>query len=117
MNASEAASPRVTSGIAGLDAMLSGGFPKGHVVLVTGLPGTGKTCFGLQFIAAGLAKGEKGVYLSLEEETPALLEAARQFGWSLDEAVSRGSLRIVRLDPRETKQNLQRLQSDLPKEL
>lgn len=117
MSGSDASPPRVSSGIAGLDAMLSGGFPKGHVVLVTGLPGTGKTCFGLQFVAAGLAKGEKGVYLSLEEETPALLEAARQFGWSLDAAVSQGTLRIVRLDPRETKQNLQRLQADLPKEL
>jgi len=32
--------------------MLGGGFPMGHVVLVTGLPGTGKTCFGLQFLLA-----------------------------------------------------------------
>jgi KaiC domain protein len=117
MSASDLGVPRIGSGIAGVDTMLGGGFPKGHVVLVTGLPGTGKTCFGLQFVAAGLAKGERGLYLSLEEETPALLAAARQFGWPLDEAVSQGTLRIIRLDPRETKQNLVRLQSDLPKEL
>jgi KaiC domain protein len=117
MSASEAEPARVPSGVAGVDAMLSGGFPKGHVVLVTGLPGTGKTCFGLQFVAAGIARGERAVYLSLEEETPALLAAARQFGWSLDEAVSKGLLRIVRLDPGETKQSLERLHADLPEEL
>lgn len=117
MSVSELLPGRVASGIAGLDEMLSGGFPPGHVVLVTGLPGTGKTCFGLQFLAHGLDLGEKAVYLSLEEDAPALLAAARQFGWALDEAVSKGHLRIVRLDPKETKQNLHRLQSDLPAEL
>ncbi len=116
MSGSSAAG-RVPSGVAGLDAMLEGGFPKGHVVLVTGLPGTGKTCLGLQFLAHGLTVGEKGIYLSLEEDPPQLLEAARQFGWSLDAAVSDGRLRMVRIDPRETKQSLERLRSDLGKEL
>ncbi len=117
MSGSEAAAPRVATGIAGLDAMLEGGIPKGHVVLVTGLPGTGKTCFALQFLASGIRAGEKGIYLSLEEDPPALLAAARQFGWDLDAAVSDGRLRIVRLDPRETKQNLERLRSELGKEM
>jgi KaiC domain protein len=117
MSGSEVGPKRVLSGIPGLDAMLGGGFPAGHVVLVTGLPGTGKTCFGLQFLAHGLGQGEKAVYLSLEEDAPQLLATARQFGWSLDDAVSKGQLRIVRLDPKETKQNLARLQSELAKEL
>ncbi|MGI0068374.1 MAG: RAD55 family ATPase, partial [Thermoplasmata archaeon] len=68
MSASELIRPRIPTGIGGLDSMLNGGVPAGHVVLVTGLPGTGKTCFGLSFLAAGLARGERGVYLSLEEE-------------------------------------------------
>ena len=50
---SESSDTRVPTGIAGLDEMLGGGFPEGHVILVTGLPGTGKTCFGLQFLLAG----------------------------------------------------------------
>src|SRR5579871_2684207 len=99
MNASEAAPARVPSGVPGLDEMLTGGFPSGHVVLVTGLPGTGKTCLALQFVAQGIAQGERAVYLSLEEDAPQLLAAARQFGWGLDDAVSKGALRIVRLDP------------------
>jgi KaiC domain protein len=108
---------RVPSGVAGLDEMLGGGIPAGHVVLVTGLPGTGKTCLGLQFLLAGAARGEKGVFLSLEEDVPQLLESARQFRWPIDAAVEKGTLKVLRLDPKETRQSLQRIQGDLGKEL
>jgi KaiC domain protein len=114
---SESELPRVSTGVVGLDEMLGGGVPTGHVVLVTGLPGTGKTCLGLQFLFAGAAKGEPGVYLSLEEEESALLSSARQFGWPVDTAVQRGTVKVIRLDPKQTHQNLQRIQSDLGKEL
>jgi len=117
MNASESPPAKVATGIAGLDEMLGGGFPAGSVVLVTGLPGTGKTCLGLQFLLAGVAKGEKGVFLSLEEDVPQLTETARQFHWPVDAAVTAGSLKIVRLDPKETRQSLHRIQGELGKEL
>ncbi|HXW67413.1 MAG TPA: ATPase domain-containing protein [Thermoplasmata archaeon] len=117
MSGSESARPRVPTGIGGLDEMLGGGFPKGHVVLVTGLPGTGKTCFGLQFLLAGARAGEKGVFLSLEEDIPQLLETARQFRWPVDAAVDAGTLKVVRLDPRETRQSLHRVQGELGEEL
>jgi circadian clock protein KaiC len=107
----------VPTGVPGLDEMLGGGFPQGHVVLVTGLPGTGKTCFGLQFLLAGVAAGEKAVFLSLEEDTPQLLETARQFRWPVDAAVEKGALKVVRLDPRETRQSLHRVQGELGEEL
>jgi KaiC domain protein len=108
---------RVATGIVGLDEMLGGGLPAGHVVLVTGLPGTGKTCFGLQFLFAGLARGEKGLFLSLEEDAQALTDSARQFGWPVDAAIEKQTLRFFRLDPKETDRNLRRIQSELPKEL
>src|SRR5467141_4768373 len=117
MSGSDPGSSRVPTGVDGLDEMLSGGFPEGHVVLVTGLPGTGKTCFGLQFLVGGLARGETGVFLSLEEDGPQLLDSARQFGWPVDQAVKEKRLHIVRLDPKETKQNLHRIQGDLGHEL
>jgi KaiC domain protein len=118
MSGSEASAPgRARTGIAGLDEMLGGGFPHGHVVLVTGLPGTGKTCLALQFLLSGAERGEKGLFLSLEEDAPALLESARQFGWPVDAAVKDGRLTILRLDPKETRSSLQRLQSELPREL
>ena len=117
MSESDAVRPRVPSGIAGLDEMLGGGFPAGHVVLVTGLPGTGKTCFALQFLMAGAGRGEKGVFLSLEEDVGPLLESARQFRWPVDAAVKDGTLKVLRLDPKETRQSLHRIQGELGKEL
>ena len=117
MSGSDPNVPRVPTGIAGLDEMLGGGFPSGHVVLVTGLPGTGKTCLGLQFLAAGVSAGEVGVFLSLEEDAPQLIESARQFGWPVADAVARKKLHILRLDPKETKQNLHRIQGELGGEL
>jgi circadian clock protein KaiC len=117
MNESEGVRPRVPSGITGLDEMLGGGFPAGHVVLVTGLPGTGKTCFGLQFLLAGATRGEKGIFLSLEEDIAPLLESARQFHWPVDAAVKDGTLKVLRLDPKETRQSLHRIQGELGKEL
>ncbi len=117
MSESESPRPRIPTGISGLDEMLGGGFPTGHVVLVTGLPGTGKTCFGLQFLLAGAVRGENGVFLSLEEDVGPLLESARQFRWPVDEAVAKGTLKVLRLDPKETRQSLHRIQGELGKEL
>ena len=117
MSGSEQPRPRVPTGIPGLDEMVSGGIPSGHVVLVTGLPGTGKTCFGLQFLMAGAAAGEKGVFLSLEEDVAPLLESARQFRWPVDDVVSHGTVKILRIDPKETRQSLHRIQGELGREL
>jgi circadian clock protein KaiC len=117
MSGSSDARARVPTGIAGLDEMIGGGFPSGHVVLVTGLPGTGKTCFGLQFLLAGTTAGEKGVFLSLEEDVAPLLESARQFQWPVDSVVRSGLLKVLRIDPKETRQSLHRIQGELGKEL
>jgi KaiC/GvpD/RAD55 family RecA-like ATPase len=118
MSGSEPSPPaRVPTGIAGLDEMVGGGFPAGHVVLATGLPGTGKTCLALGFLMAGAARGEPGLFLSLEEEVPALVASARGFGWPVDAALEQKMLTILRLDPKETKANIHRISSELPQEI
>lgn len=97
--------------------MLGGGFPAGHVVLVLGTPGVGKTCLGLQFLSAGVSRGEKALYLSLEEESEALLATAAQFRWPLAEATKKGLVKMVRIDPQDANNALKRIKSQLPQEL
>jgi circadian clock protein KaiC len=71
-------------GIEGLDAILGGGFPRGHVYLVEGETGTGKTTFGLQFALAGAARHEPVLYITLTETEADLRKGAAVNGWSLD---------------------------------
>src|SRR6266581_8508102 len=59
---------RTPSGIPGLDEILSGGFPRGRVILIVGGPGTGKTILTSQFLANGIKMyGENGAFVSLDE--------------------------------------------------
>src|SRR6266545_4341222 len=48
--------------------MLGRGVPAGHIITVMGSFGTGKTTFALQFLMQGLINGEKGIFISLEED-------------------------------------------------
>lgn len=76
--------PVVSTGIAGLDEILGGGFPKDHVYLVQGDPGAGKTTLSLQFLLEGVKNGEKVLYITLSETGKELHAVARSHGWSLD---------------------------------
>ncbi len=75
---------RCTSGVPGLDDILSGGFPRGRLCLVQGTPGAGKTTLALQFLLAGLARKEQGLYVSMSETREELESVAASHGWSLD---------------------------------
>jgi len=74
-------SERATSGIPGLDKLMSGGFVKNSINMVSGATGTCKTIFGLQFIWQGLQKGENGVFISLEQEQEDIFADVECFGW------------------------------------
>jgi circadian clock protein KaiC len=72
------------TGVAGLDAILGGGLPAHHLFLIEGQPGTGKTTLALQFLMAGMARGERTLYVTLAETTAELREIAASHGWTLD---------------------------------
>ena len=74
----------VSTGIAGLDDVLTGGLPRGHFFLVEGEPGAGKTTLGLQFLMAGKANGESVLYVTLSESEREIQKVARSHGWSLE---------------------------------
>jgi circadian clock protein KaiC len=70
--------------VAGLDDILAGGLPSRRLYLVDGSPGTGKTTLALQFLLAGTARGERGLYVTLSETEEELDQVATSHGWSLD---------------------------------
>ena len=74
---------RVSTGIPGLDDVLNGGLPRGHLYLIEGDPGTGKTTVALQFLLEGLRQGEPGLYVTLSESRHELEIVAASHGWSL----------------------------------
>jgi circadian clock protein KaiC len=72
------------TGVPGLDSVMNGGYPSGHLFLVEGDPGTGKTTIALQFLLEGVRRGEKGLYVTLSESADELAMVAASHGWSLD---------------------------------
>lgn len=76
--------PRARTGVSGLDDILGGGLPTNHLYLIDGEPGTGKTTLALQFLLDGVAKGERGLYVTLSESTAELRAVADSHGWKLD---------------------------------
>jgi circadian clock protein KaiC len=75
---------KLSTGVGGLDAVLIGGLPSGHVYLLEGDPGTGKTTLALQFLLAGFQQNEHTLYVTLSETAAELRAVARSHGWSLD---------------------------------
>lgn len=74
----------VSTGNAGLDAILKGGLPESRLYLLEGAPGSGKTTLCLQFLLDGVSKGEKVLYVTLSETSEELTAVADSHGWSLD---------------------------------
>jgi len=75
----------ISTVIRGLDDVLRGGFPAGHLFLVEGEPGSGKTTLGLQFLMEGARRGEPVLYVTLSESEREIQKVARSHNWSLDQ--------------------------------
>jgi circadian clock protein KaiC len=86
---------RTSSGCSGLDQILGGGFPSGHLHLLEGDPGAGKTTLALQFAADGVKKGERALYVTLSESRSDLAFAAQSHNLAI------GDAEIVELFPNE----------------
>ena len=87
---------RISTGSAGLDDILGGGFDANRMYLYEGQPGTGKTTIALQFLLRGVRDGERVLYISLSETKRELDVVAQRHGWTLD------GIDIFELVPPET---------------
>ncbi|MFC3124413.1 ATPase domain-containing protein [Pseudoroseomonas globiformis] len=88
---------KARTGVAGLDDILAGGLAPGHLFLLEGNPGTGKTTIALSFLLDGARRGEQGLYITLSETERELREGARSHGWSLPD-----NIKIFELVPPES---------------
>ena len=74
---------RFSSGLAGLDAMNSGGWLRDSIVIVRGPTGSGKTTLAGMYARAGAERGERVAYYGFEETRPMLLRNFDQIGMSM----------------------------------
>jgi circadian clock protein KaiC len=79
--------PRVPTGIAGLDDVLSGGLFRAGVYIVRGVPGVGKTILGNQLAFNHVRGGGRAVYATLLSESHGRLLAFMQTMSFFDRAV------------------------------
>lgn len=97
---------RVKTNIPGFDELVEGGFPKGSNVLITGVPGTGKTIFSLEYLHNGATlEKEKGIYFTFEEKREALINQAKQFGWDLEKLEKTGKIKIISIGTEDINKN------------
>ncbi|MFP3943426.1 MAG: ATPase domain-containing protein [Alphaproteobacteria bacterium] len=76
---------RAETGVRGLDYVLKGGLPEGHVYLIEGAPGAGKSTLALQFLLTGCRAGQDAVYVTLSQTAEELGDIARSHGLNLSE--------------------------------
>jgi len=98
--------PKAATGIAGLDDISGGGLTVGHVFLLEGNPGTGKTTIAVKFLLEGSKHGEKGLYITLSETERELREGAASHGWTIDD-----NFEIFELVPAESLLDAEQQQS------
>jgi len=90
---------RIPTGVEGLDALIGGGLQQNKVFMICGEAGTGKTIFCLQYVLAGLQRGESAVYVSIDEKPDHLLEDAESLGWDLKKYIDLEQFAILDVTP------------------
>jgi len=84
---------RISSGVADLDAMLGGkGFYRGSSIMVSGTAGSGKTTLASTFAEASAKRGERCLYIGLEESNLQVTRNMKSVGVDLDTWVRKGVL-------------------------
>ena len=93
-------SPKLPTGITGLDEITRGGLPRDRNTLVMGGPGCGKTVLALQTLVNGARDyGEPGIFVAFEENVRDIVRNAASFGWDLP-ALQRKNLFFLDVRPR-----------------
>jgi len=98
---------RIPTGIAKLDTKLSGGYPGGKVILVTGSPGAGKSIFGLHFLHRSCSDGKKCLLIATEEPPDDIFIQAEMLGLDLRPHYDNHNLTVEHIFESRTKNTMQ----------
>ncbi|MBK1664812.1 KaiC 1 [Rhodospirillum rubrum] len=91
---------RISTGVADLDAMLSGGgFHRGSSILVSGVAGSGKSSLAASFIDATCRAGESVIYFSFEESHEQATRNMKSIGIDLGQWMANGQLKYIATRP------------------
>ena len=91
----------VTSGNAGLDALLGGGLVPGTNTLLSGPSGVGKTTTAVSCAMAVLQRGGNATYFLFDEGIGTFLARSSALGMELQPYLETGQLRLQQIDPAE----------------
>ena len=90
---------KISTGIPGLDKMLSGGLTEGMATIVAGSSGTGKKTLGLQFLNEGFKNREPGIFITLHNKPEDIVNMAFSYNINLKDALKDGLLEILYRSP------------------
>ena len=95
---------KASTGIAGLDEISNGGFPRGRTTIVCGGPGCGKTMLAMEFLIRGAQEfDEPGVLIAFEETPQEMERNVASLGFDLKSLVDQKKLYLdyVYVEPSE----------------
>jgi len=94
----------ILTGIPGVDKILGNkGIPRGHSILISGGPGSGKTTFSMQFLYMGItANNETGLYITLDEDPEDIKKNMSGLGWDIEKLEKENKLLFINVSPVRT---------------
>lgn len=91
---------RIPTGIEGFDDLVQGGLLTERVYVLSGPPGSGKTTFGVQFLAQGASAGEVGLYVTLLECPQNIINDMSNYAMNVLTLIKMKKLLFADLGPR-----------------
>jgi KaiC/GvpD/RAD55 family RecA-like ATPase len=91
---------RTATGIEGFDDLVQGGLLAERVYVLSGPPGSGKTTFGVQFLAHGASRGEVGLYATLLECPQNIINDMSNYAMNITSLIKMQKLLFADLGPR-----------------
>ena len=93
---------RVSSGQAGLDQVLAGGYKRGTGILIVGTAGAGKSTMACMFAEAACGRGERVLYINFEESAESMVDNMQSVGVRLQPSMDTGQLVVQSYLPEAT---------------